>query len=375
MGAICYDEQMVEAVIFDMDGLMVDSEPIRSLAFEAMIRNRGRKLPRLNQNGVVQTIGINVQDNCRRMQEEYGLEGSLDELVAEHETAYTRLFADRVAPMPGLLRLVVELEENGAKKAVASSSSHEHIGMVVNGLWAISPFQVVVSGTEVAQGKPAPDIFLRAAEKLGVAAHRCTVLEDAESGIRGAKAAGMMAIAVPSQFTLPATKQRAINRLGMGRALKYMLLFKTGELVRELFHMADGESTSLQTISNWWQSASNHKVLVGFAGGKRHDKIAAMDEGTLLSTVISDLESMIDRPIRDQLVDSWLVRWDTNPFIRGAYSNHPVGVGLDEHALLAEPVVNRLFFAGEATATSGKYATVHGAIESGQRAAKELSAR
>jgi len=172
---------------------------------------------------------------------------------------------------------------------------------------------------------------------------------------------------------LPAPKQRAINRLGMGRALKYMLLFKTGELVRELFHMADGESASLQTISNWWQSASNHKVLVGFAGGKRHDKIAGMDEDTLLDTVMRDLELMIDRPIRDQLVDSWLVRWDTNQFVRGAYSNHPVGVGLEEHALLAEPIDDRLFFAGEATNTSGNYATVHGAIESGQHVVKLLT--
>lgn len=192
---------MIEAVIFDMDGLMVDSEPIRSLAFEAMIRNRGRQPPRRNSYGIVQTIGINVLDNCRRMQEEYGLGGSLDELVAEHETAYTRLFADRVAPMPGLLRLVVELGKNDAKKAIASSSSHEHISMVVNELWIDSPFQVVVSGTEVDRGKPAPDIFLRAAEKLGAATHRCVVLEDAESGIQGAKAAGMMAIAVPNRFT------------------------------------------------------------------------------------------------------------------------------------------------------------------------------
>lgn len=174
---------------------------------------------------------------------------------------------------------------------------------------------------------------------------------------------------------LSAVKQRAINRLGMGRALKYMLLFKTGELVRELFRMADGESASLQTISNWWQSASNHKVLVGFAGGKRHDKIAGMDEDTLLNTVMNDLESMIDRPIRDQLVDSWLVRWDTNPFIRGAYSNHPVGVGLEEHRILAQPIADRLFFAGEATALDGSYATVHGAIASGQRVVKEILAR
>lgn len=193
---------MVEAVIFDMDGLMVDSEPIRSLAFEAMIKARGYRSPRHNRYGMVQTIGVNVRVNCQRMQEDYGLTGSLDELVAEHETAYTRLFAGNIVPMPGLLRLMVELGESNIKKAVASSSSHEHIGTVVNGLWIDSPFQAVVSGTEVeGRGKPAPDIFLSATRKLGVAANRCVVLEDAESGIQGAKAAGMMAIAVPNRFT------------------------------------------------------------------------------------------------------------------------------------------------------------------------------
>lgn len=173
---------------------------------------------------------------------------------------------------------------------------------------------------------------------------------------------------------LPLPKQRAIRRLGMGRALKYILCFKTGELVRELFHMADGLNESLQTISCWWQSASNHKVLIGYAGGRRHQHIAAMDDAALLRAVLRDLSHIVRRDISDQLVSHRLVRWDQNPYVRGAYSNHPVGVGLTEREALAEPVHNRLFFAGEATCLSGNYATVHGAIESGQQAAKHITA-
>jgi monoamine oxidase len=172
---------------------------------------------------------------------------------------------------------------------------------------------------------------------------------------------------------LSAAKQRVIRRLGMGRAVKYLLQFKTGKLVEELFHMADGENESLQTVSCWWQSASNHKILVGYAGGKRHDLVVGMDEQTLLQKVIRDLESMAGRPIRDELVSHKLIRWDNNPFVRGAYSNHPVGVGNDERAVLARPVANRLFFAGEAVVTSGNYATVHGAIESGQHTALRIA--
>lgn len=171
---------------------------------------------------------------------------------------------------------------------------------------------------------------------------------------------------------LPLTKQQAIRRLGMGKVLKYLLHFRTAELVHELFHMADGMNESLQTISCWWQSASNHKVLVGYAGGTRHQKIVAMNDDALLNAVLYDLNRIAGRDIRTQLTGHKLVRWDRNPFVRGGYSNCPVGVGNAEREVLAETVNERLFFAGEATCTSGSYATVHGAIESGQRVASQI---
>jgi monoamine oxidase len=136
--------------------------------------------------------------------------------------------------------------------------------------------------------------------------------------------------------------------------------------------MADGENESLQTISCWWQSASNHKVLVGYAGGKRHDRIAAMDERQLFAAVSNDLSKLAGRDITDEIESYQLVRWDTNPFVRGAYTNHPVGVDMDERAVLVTPIDERLYFAGEATVASGNYATVHGAIESGQRVAARI---
>lgn len=172
--------------------------------------------------------------------------------------------------------------------------------------------------------------------------------------------------------SLPAEKQRAIRRLGMGRVCKLLLYFRTGQLVKELFHVADGENASLQTVSCWWQSASNHKVLIGYAGGERHDRIVSMQKQELLKAVTHDLGRLVGRDISGEIIKYALVRWDTNPYVRGAYSNHPVGVGSNERALLARPVDGRLYFAGEATVISGNYATVHGAIESGQYAAQQM---
>ena len=172
---------------------------------------------------------------------------------------------------------------------------------------------------------------------------------------------------------LPKDKQRVITRLGMGRVLKYLLQFRDSDTVHQLFHTADGENQALQTISCWWQSASNPVFLVGYAGGSRHDRIVAMDEAELFKTVCQDLGAIAGHDITDQIVSHQLVRWDTNPFVLGAYSNHPVGVSMDERAVLAAPVQDCLYIAGEATVTSGNYATVHGAIESGKKIAEQIA--
>lgn len=172
---------------------------------------------------------------------------------------------------------------------------------------------------------------------------------------------------------LPERKRHVIQRLGMGNAAKYLLHFRTGKTLERLFRVAGGENESLQTIGCWWQSASNHKLLVGYTCGSRHDAVVGMDEPTLHQRVLSDLHNIVGHDVDDNVTSTQLVRWDTNPFVRGAYSNHPVGVSNDERAILAETIGDRLFFAGEATVSSGNYATVHGAIESGQRVAAEIS--
>ncbi len=172
---------------------------------------------------------------------------------------------------------------------------------------------------------------------------------------------------------LPHDKQQVIARLGMGNVLKYLLQFKNADSVHELFHTADGENQALQTISCWWQSASNPQFLVGYAGGSRFDRVIAMDEDELFKTVCKDLCAIAGRDITDQIISHRLVRWDTNEFVRGAYSNHPVGVSMDERGVLTIPIDGRVYLGGEATITSGNYATVHGAIESGKQIAGQIA--
>lgn len=192
---------MLRAVLFDMDGLMIDSESIQSLSFEAIMRELGVE-PRLNELGVVQTIGITAKDNWLNLQAEYGLEAPMDELLARKRVHYKRLLSENITSQPGLLKLLLHLDEMPTKKAIASSSSADNIALVVSRLKIDRHFDALISGEEVKRGKPEPDIFIEAARQLGVNPEDCVVLEDAESGVRAATAAGMKSVAVPNRFTV-----------------------------------------------------------------------------------------------------------------------------------------------------------------------------
>jgi monoamine oxidase len=172
---------------------------------------------------------------------------------------------------------------------------------------------------------------------------------------------------------LPEAKQTAVDKLGMGQAMKLLLRFKDPHQVIDLFHYADGENGSLQTITNWWASASDPHVIVGYCGGRRVSAILAMEPERLVRKVLADLSMILGRNIQEELIDYRIVRWDDNPYTYGVYSYHPVGTSSKDREILAEPIDGRIFWAGEATATDGNYAMVQGAIGSGYRVADEIN--
>jgi monoamine oxidase len=173
---------------------------------------------------------------------------------------------------------------------------------------------------------------------------------------------------------LPQSKQSVISDLGMGNAVKLMLRFRDPHDVNSLFHIADGDNETLQTITCWWASASDPRVLVGYCGGSRSSNVLNLPEKRLLEKVTADLEVIVGQKLNNEIVDYKIARWDNNPFTLGAYSNHPVGTRNDDRKILASSIVDSIYFAGEATVDNGNYATVHGAIESGYRVASEILA-
>ncbi len=204
------------AIIFDMDDLMIDSHPAHMEVFEAVLQQHGASLRAsvnpLTREEEVSFFGRKITDILALLRERYRLQVSVEEMNAEFNRVLLPVFAEHIAPMPGLSELIASLKEEGFRLVLASSASRKKIGIVLRKLGLGRAFEAMVSGEdEIEHGKPAPDIFLAAAQRIGVAPEDCLVLEDAKNGVEAAKAAGMSCIGVHNSF--------AYERLGIRQDL------------------------------------------------------------------------------------------------------------------------------------------------------------
>lgn len=188
----------IRAVIFDMDGVLVDSEALINAAAVSMFREKGLVV---QPDDFLPFVGAGEDRYIGGVAEHYGF--PLDVTAAKHRTyeIYLDLVPSRLEAFPGVLELVHACRAAGFRVAVASSADEikvranlEKIGLPIN-FW-----DVVVTGEDVGNKKPAPDIFLSAAEKLGLSPPNCVVVEDAVNGVQAAKGAGMRCVAVAQTF-------------------------------------------------------------------------------------------------------------------------------------------------------------------------------
>lgn len=186
---------MLQAVVFDMDGLMVDSEPIWAAAWGPAFARRGLSvLP-----GVIEScVGSSHEGGAQIVSRAY--DGDPEALAAfqEHFDVAAELFLASGAPKkPGLDELLDWLRAAGVPMAVASSSSRDVVEAVLAHAGVRDRFSVVVTGDDGHPSKPAPDIFLAAARRLGVDPDRTLVLEDSFAGVRAAHDGGFLTVMVP----------------------------------------------------------------------------------------------------------------------------------------------------------------------------------
>ena len=182
------------AVIFDMDGLLVDSEPVWQQVEDGILSKRGYVLDPAIRQGL---IGMRMADFWGAMTKAYAMPDTPDTIIAEVTADMVATIPGHVGQQPGAQALLDFLHGRGVPCAIASSSPMAIIQAVVESEGWHGYFETFVSGDQVANGKPAPDIYLEAARRLGVDPAECLTLEDSRNGARAAVAAGMICYAVP----------------------------------------------------------------------------------------------------------------------------------------------------------------------------------
>jgi HAD superfamily hydrolase (TIGR01509 family) len=185
----------VEAVVFDLDGVLVDSEHVWDDVREELARERGG---RWHEGAQRDMMGMSSPEWSRYMHDVIGLEEPPDEISAEVVRRLAARYREKLPLIPGAREAVLRLAERWPL-AVASSSNRPIIDLVLERSGLDSAFQATVSSEEVARGKPAPDVYLAAARRLGVAPARCAAVEDSHAGILSARAAGLRVLAIPNR--------------------------------------------------------------------------------------------------------------------------------------------------------------------------------
>ncbi|MFJ9562078.1 HAD family hydrolase [Streptomyces fuscichromogenes] len=183
------------SVIFDLDGTLVDSEPNYYEATRQLLAGHG--VTDFTWAEHERLVGISTLETLALLRDRHGLRPPVAELLAEANRRYLELARTRTRAYPEMRKFVELLATGGVPMAVASGSSPEAIEAILTSTGLGGHLRTTVSADEVPRGKPAPDVFLEAARRLGAAPADCVVLEDAVPGTAAAHAAGMRCIAIP----------------------------------------------------------------------------------------------------------------------------------------------------------------------------------
>jgi HAD superfamily hydrolase (TIGR01509 family) len=182
------------AVVFDMDGLILDNEPIYRDAMMAAATGGGHDL---TLGLYLTTVGLSTEATRTVLSEHFGKAFDFDDFWTVASRRFHEMAASQLRLKPGVIELLNVLDDIGLPRAIATSSCREGVQRALTAFGLVDRFQAVVAQGDYARGKPNPDPFLKAAERLGLEPARCLALEDSHNGVRAASGAGMMTIMVP----------------------------------------------------------------------------------------------------------------------------------------------------------------------------------
>jgi HAD superfamily hydrolase (TIGR01509 family) len=186
------------AVVFDMDGLMFNTEDVYTSVGTELLRRRGHAFTAELKDAM---MGLPPRPSMEAMIRHCQLDDTWEQLSAESNGLFLELVRGRLEPMPGLLKLLDALEQAGLPKGIATSSSREVVDPVLRTFDLPPRFQFILAAEDVVHGKPHPEIYLTAAGQFGIAPAEMMVLEDSQNGCLAAARAGAFAVAVPGEHS------------------------------------------------------------------------------------------------------------------------------------------------------------------------------
>ena len=191
---------MAEAVIFDMDGVLVNTEPYHFEVEKLILREMGIEI---TDNELYSFVGLAADKMWERIKKAYSLRESVSSLVSADIPFRVKYFRShgKIQPLEGVGKLIEGIIGYGLKTAVASSSHPDLIKVVLEASELIRFFPLCLSGFQVKKGKPEPDIFIETARQLGVECSKCVVIEDSYNGVTAAKKAGMKCVGYVNPFS------------------------------------------------------------------------------------------------------------------------------------------------------------------------------
>lgn len=188
-------ETPIHAVLFDLDGTIIDSEPLYKQANKVFLQRHGIVVP---DDRFEQFVGIGARNFISIMTGEFGLKGETSKLLAEMDQCYIDLARENTVHFSEMVDFVRTINELGIPHAIASGSTVRAIRESLSFAHVDDLFPVIVSSMEVQRGKPAPDVFIEAARRIGAETSECLVVEDSRAGVAAGLAAGMTVLALPA---------------------------------------------------------------------------------------------------------------------------------------------------------------------------------